>query len=135
MKEKVIHIGIAVRDAHQSVLNLSNLLGLENIPLSEYRTDSLHYRIGIIRLGEIELELVEPLMKAGMAEEHIRDFGQGVYHFAIAVPDLIEAIDRYKTRGFVSLEIRKGIHGGRICFLQNQVLPGIYLELVETPSL
>jgi methylmalonyl-CoA/ethylmalonyl-CoA epimerase len=135
MREKVVHIGIVVHDAQQAVLKLASLLGLENIPLTEYRTSSLHYKIGIIRLGEIELELIEPLKQAGMAAEHIRDFGPGVYHIAIGVQDLITAIDCYKKRGFPSQEIRKGIHGGRICFLENPVLPGIYLELVETPIL
>jgi methylmalonyl-CoA/ethylmalonyl-CoA epimerase len=132
MEEKVTHIGIAVRDARQAALNLTKLFDLENIPLTEYRTSTLHYRIGLLRLGELELELIEPLVQTGMAEEHLRDFGPGVYHIAIAVHDLIEALDRYKNRGFESQEIRKGVHGERVCFLKNHVIPGIYIELVET---
>jgi methylmalonyl-CoA/ethylmalonyl-CoA epimerase len=131
--EKILHIGIAIRDSKQAVLNLSNLLGIEEPPLNEYKTESLHYQIGLVRVGEVELELIEPRKSSGMAEEHIREFGQGVYHIAIAVNNLTEAIERYKQRGFESQEIRRGIHGARVCFLKNQILPGIYFELVETP--
>lgn len=134
MEEKVTHIGIAVRDARQAALDLAKIFGIENIPLTEYRTKIMHYRIGLLHLGELELELIEPLVQAGMAEEHLRDFGPGVYHIALAVPDLTEALDRYKKRGFESQEIRQGVHGKRVCFLKDPVLPGIYLELVETPK-
>ena len=67
MEEKVTHIGIAVHDARQAALNLAKLLGIENIPLTEYRTKALHYRIGLLHLGGLELELIEPLAQAGMA--------------------------------------------------------------------
>ena len=132
MHEKVIHIGIAVKDIEKAVFNFSKLFGRDIIPLTEYRTSNLHYRIGLIQLGELALELIEPLTKAGMAEEHLKDFGPGVYHLAIAVNDLAEAITVYNKRGFETQEIRKGIHGERICFLKDPVLPGIYLELVES---
>lgn len=134
MEEKVTHIGITVHDARQAALNLAKLLGIENIPLTEYRTKALHYRIGLLHLGGLELELIEPLAQAGMAEEHLRDFGPGVYHIALAVPDLAEALERFRKRGFEHQEIKQGVHSDRVCFLKDPMLPGIYLELVETPK-
>lgn len=134
MKEKIAHIGMAVKDVHQAASNLANLLGIEDISVTEYKTETLHYKVGLLHVGELELELIQPLVPTGMAEEHLKNFGPGVYHFAFAVPDLAEALESYQKRGFEHQEIRKGIQGNRVCFLKDEVLPGIYLELVEVKN-
>ncbi|MBN1545057.1 MAG: VOC family protein [Syntrophaceae bacterium] len=123
---------MAVRDMNIVVDKLADLLGINEIPLLQYKNNAVHYQIALLNLGEFELELIEPLTKAGMAHEHLRDFGPGVYHIAIEVEDLPEALNLYKKRGFESQEIREGVHGERICFLKEPILPGIYLELIES---
>jgi len=125
------HIGIAVEHLEDTVNRYKAMTGIKDVSLEEYERDGLHYNIAIVDLGGIPLELIQPLTKKGMAQEHLDHFGPGVYHFAVEVSDLDESLSVIHKRGIKTNTIRKGVHGEQICFLKQEILPGIFLELIE----
>lgn len=131
MKKKLEHIGIAVKDVDSAIDVFRRLLKRQSLPIQNYQKDGLNYKIGFISFGGVELELIEPLNRKGMAQEHLDKFGPGVFHLALQVPDLDEAIEECSARGFEIQNVRTGAAGGRVVFLKDPILPGIYLELVE----
>jgi len=66
-----------------------------------------------------------------MAQEHLDQFGRGVYHHALQVRNLDEVMKSCCVKGFEIQPVRNGTAGGRIAFFKNPLLPGIYLEFVE----
>jgi methylmalonyl-CoA/ethylmalonyl-CoA epimerase len=130
-QRKIDHIGIVVPDIHSAVEAFSKLLHQSGVTIEDHKNEGRHYKIAFISLGDVLLELIEPVNKKGLAQEHLDEFGPGVYHFALTVPDLDEEVKKFRDQGFEFHQTRTGAAGGRIAFMQNPILPGILLELVE----
>ena len=131
MEGRLKHIGIAVDKVEKVVAQFKKITGVEKVLFKKYERDGLHYNTAVIDFGGVALELIEPLIPKGMAQEHLNSFGPGVYHLALEVSDLEETISFVNDRGFETNNIRKGLHGERVCFLQQEILPRIYLEVTE----
>lgn len=135
MGMRIDHIGIAITDLNAAVMGLLRLLSVAELDIQYYQNDISSYKITFINLGGIVLELIEPVTRKGMAQEHLDQFGPGVYHLALQVPGLDNAIKTYSAKGFECQPVRIGAKGERITFMKDQLLPGIYVEFVERKSL
>ena len=129
MPLRLDHIGIVVRDLEKTAVALEQTLGLKLERMENYR-DSL--RIGFFPLGEIQVELIEPLSKKGMNAEFLQQRGEGVHHLAFAVKDLSKALKQAQAEGArMLLQPCIGAEGKPIAFLEGTGLGGTALELVE----
>jgi methylmalonyl-CoA/ethylmalonyl-CoA epimerase len=130
MIRNIGHIGIMVKDLDQAVQSYTKGLGM----VLEKRTENpaLKQRAGLLRMGTLEIELLEfkdpdlPVPKA------IHAGTPGLNHFCIEVTGLDDTISELKTRGFQLIEgfPRQGIHG-RIAFVSPPHAPEERIELLE----
>lgn len=90
-------------------------------------------KIGVLKIGEIEIELLEygnpelPIVKS------LRGDRAGLNHICYEVRDFEEAMDRLKGNGFNLVEgfPRQGVHG-RIAFFIPPHSPEERIEILET---
>ena len=130
MVGKMNHIGIIVRDLDRAIESYTKGLGL--ILERTIENPDLKLRIGILKKGPLEIELLEfgdpglPIPRALRADK------PGLSHVCFEVSHLDETIKELEAKGFKLVEgfPRQGAHG-RVAFVIPPHEPQERLELFE----
>jgi methylmalonyl-CoA epimerase len=130
--KKIDHIGIAVSDLTASLKKYEKLFEAEASIIETL--EDLNVRIAFIPVGEVMIELVEPLVPGqGRIGKFLENNGEGFHHIAYRVEKLDELLDSMK-RADIALrdnEPRPGAAGSRIAFLGPEETNNVLTELVE----
>jgi methylmalonyl-CoA/ethylmalonyl-CoA epimerase len=123
---KITQVGVVVKDVKKVAKRLE-FLGIGPFQEMKLPTDRKELfrgkpaladaNIVVAALGEIQLELVEPLAVESPHREFLETKGEGIQHFMVAVDDIEREIKRLTDKGCtVLLDIRMpgGIHGAYI---------------------
>ena len=113
--KKVNHIGIVVEDLQEALKAYTEGLGIELEQVVEIPDVKL--RVGVLRLGEIEIELLQyedpnlPIARALRGDQF------GLNHLCYEARQFDRTMERLMAGGFKIIEgfPRKGVHG-RIAF-------------------
>lgn len=126
---RVAHIGIAVTDLEQAAAFYRDVLGLE--PSAPETADGA--RIVSVQVGDVDVELMEPLTPDGPVAKFLAKRGPGIHHVCYRVADLDAALERCRALGMtvVDPQPRTGLQGRRIAFLHPKSTAGILIELTE----
>ena len=134
MIKKINHIAIAVRDLDQAATFYQNTLGL---PLSgvevvaEQKT-----KVGFFRIGESNIELVQPAEPGSPLEKFLETRGPGIHHICLEVDNIEAEIKSLLDKGVVMIDQkpRLGAHHSKTAFIHPKSTNGILIELVELPK-
>lgn len=79
------------------------------------------------------LELIEPRGPDTAVARFIESRGAGLHHIAFRVPDISEALARYRESGVRLLDeqARPGARGHQVAFLHPESTGGVLVELVQ----
>jgi len=89
----------------------------------------------MFRIGNIEFELMEPLVQEGMIENFIRRRGEGLHHIAFEVDDIHSTLSTIKRRGFKVIDQEPlSVQGIKAAFLHPGSFAGVLIELIEGDS-
>ncbi len=133
MVGKVNHIGIIVKDLDRAIETYAQGLG---IPLEKrMENPDLKLRIGILKIGPLEIELLEFEDPGLSIPKAIRADKPGLSHLCFEVAHLDKTVEALKTKGFQLVEgfPRQGAHG-RIAFVIPPHAPEERMELFEVES-
>ncbi len=131
----VDHIGIAVSNLEEALRFYTETLGLPADPIEHHVERSL--RIARVRVGDVELELIEAQDWDDTMQRHLPHRGPGVYHVGLRVADVDAAVaemERTNVR-VIDHEPRDG-DSMRVSFLHPAAAAGTLIELVtrKTPA-
>ena len=126
---RVAHIGVAVADLKEAITFYRSILEIEPSPLET--ADGA--KIVSVPLGDVDIELLEPETPDGPIGKFMAKRGPGIHHICFRVPDLDDALERCRRRGYEPIDEtpRLGVGGRRIVFLHPKSTSGILLELTE----
>lgn len=128
-RPELAHVGVAVTNLADAVGFYRTVLGVEPRPpeVADGAT------IVSLRLGTVEIELLEPRDPDGPVARFLAKRGPGIHHLSFRVPDLDRALETCRRAGYrlVDERPRTGVGGRRIAFLHPQSTAGILLELTE----
>jgi methylmalonyl-CoA epimerase len=129
--EKIEHIGIAVRTLDSAIPLYRDLLGLE------YEGEEVIEREGVraafFKIGNVRLELLEPLDDTGAIARFLQTRGEGIHHIALRVNDIVkarEAAEKFGAR-LLSEEPLEGAHGSLVTFLHPRDTGRVLFEWVQ----
>jgi len=132
MLKQIDHIGIVVSNLSEALKNYERLFRVK--PKYTETLDALSLRIAFVPVGEVMLELLEPLTPGkGRIAEFLEKHGEGLHHIAYRV-DNLEALLAEMKRGGVRLRDEKprpGSHGSKIAFIDQEETGHVLTELVE----
>jgi len=133
MVRRIDHIGIVVKDLKKSLLPYQKLLGLEVEESEELELEGVVYRIAMLPVGDVNLELVETSATHGLAAEFLRKHGEGIHHIAVEVEDLEKTFHELRSRGteFVWDEVKTGNKGSKVAYFKAKEFNGVYIELLQ----
>lgn len=128
MLKKLSHVSIAVENVDESVKFYRDVLGLEVT-----RTVTLEDRqlkIAFVKIGETELELLEPLNQDNTVRRYLDRWGPGLHHICFEVDDVKGSMETLKSRGaeFTDTEPRPGAVG-QVAFMHPGSTGGVLVEI------
>lgn len=129
MIRQISHLGIAVKDLDESMNFYKTVLGL--IPSDPIIGGDGSIRASMIKVGEIHIELLQPLGNKGVMAKFLEKRGEGFHHICYQVDDLHAAIASIKSMGIEVLgEPMDGVEGLSI-FLHPRNTHGVLTEFVQ----
>lgn len=128
--KNIDHIGIAVNDIEQAISIYADVLGLNIIKIESY--NALKIKICFISIGEILIELIEPLTPDAKIAQFINQNGEGLHHIAFKVDNLNdEILDSIKTKiKLLDNKPKIGALGSKMVFINPECTNNVLIELV-----
>jgi methylmalonyl-CoA/ethylmalonyl-CoA epimerase len=137
---KLEHVGVVVKDIDKTVKFLNSLgfgssgdsESMFEIPFKgEVRGKPMEWRVGIynIMMGDIELELLQPLEGRDLLREYLDDVGEGIHHIGFATDDIEKATEMMAGMGIKKIMGAPGPGGGGFGYFETNLFGGIIVEL------
>ncbi|MDP8256053.1 MAG: methylmalonyl-CoA epimerase [Candidatus Alcyoniella australis] len=135
MIKRISHLGIATPSIEAARKLYEDLLGLkvehsEDIAAQKVRT-------AFLPVGEVNIELLEPLSSEGAIAKYLEKNGRGgMHHICFEVDDIDAELERLKQAGvpLIDEQARAGAHGARVAFLHPKGTHGVLIELAQHPE-
>jgi methylmalonyl-CoA/ethylmalonyl-CoA epimerase len=132
MKTKILgidHIGIAVRNVEEALRFYTETLGLDAGAIQDSPEHGL--RIARVRVGDVELELIEAQDWERTTQRHLPHQGPGVYHFGLRVADVDAAVAELESAEVPVIDhVPREGDNMRVSFLHPDAAQGTLIELV-----
>jgi len=131
MIEKINHIGVAVRSLEEHIPFYRDVLKLQ-YGGTETVADQM-VRLAVFRVGEVNIELLEPTGPDSPIAKAIEKRGEGLHHLSYQVDDIERQIEELKDSQIRMIDEtpRSGAHGSRIAFLHPKSSAGVLTELTQ----
>ncbi len=128
---KLDHIGIAVGSIEEQLRVWQNLPGLKMIETKEIPDQKI--KVAIFNLGNLHIELIEPLTATSSVHNFIKKRGEGLHHLCFEVDNIDTALALLKDRGvrLVDEKPRTGAWAKKIAFIHPKSMGGVLVELSE----
>jgi hypothetical protein len=88
-------------------------------------------RLGYI--GDVQIELFQPVAGESVHMEFFRDKGEGIHHIAKFVDDLENEVAQLVEKGFEIIASGKFEEGGGFAYFDTRKFGGVIFELVQWP--
>ncbi|SDY57770.1 methylmalonyl-CoA mutase, C-terminal domain [Evansella caseinilytica] len=126
------HIGIAVNSIDSAAVFYRNHFQLEVETVVELPSQQV--KVAFLPLGNVTIELLEPLTGDGVIAKFLEKNGEGLHHIAFAVDDVQQRLDQLKREGVQLIDEvpKKGARGNNIAFLHPKQASRVLVELCES---
>jgi methylmalonyl-CoA/ethylmalonyl-CoA epimerase len=130
MFTRIQHVSIAVRSLEQAVPFYRDVLGLPTGSRATIADQGV--RAVLLRVGDGEIELLEPTDPAGGVARFLERRGEGLHHLCFETPDVSAALAHAKAAGLplIDQSPRPGL-AGMIAFLHPKASRGVLVELAQ----
>jgi methylmalonyl-CoA/ethylmalonyl-CoA epimerase len=125
------HIGIAVKNLHDSVRLYEKVFGLECYNIEEIKNQKV--KTAFFKIGATKIELLESTDPDGPIAKFIEKRGEGIHHIAFAVNNIDVQLKHAEKEGvkLIDTNPREGAEGLDIAFLHPRSTGGVLIELCE----
>jgi len=131
MIKKIDHIAIAVKNLAEEIARYRDVLGLEFMGTEVVPEQKV--TVAFFKVGDIFIELLEPLSADSPISAFIEKKGGGLHHLSLEVDDIRGDIRRLQEKNVQMLdaEPRKGAHHAQIAFAHPKSFSGVLYELKQ----
>lgn len=138
----VCQIGLIVRDIEKSAQAYSEVFGLPrpdviitdtvDVAKTNYRGASTTARakLAFFDMGQVSLELIEPVGEPSTWQEFLNEKGEGVHHIAFRIKGTEQVVAYLEGKGIDV--VQQGYYtGGMYTYVDSTSVLGVVLELLE----
>lgn len=131
MVKGINHIGIAVSNLEQSMKLFQTLFNVERFHIEIVENQKV--RIASFEVGNVLIELTEPMDEESTIFKFIQKRGEGIHHIAFEVENLPSELERLKTAGIqlVNEKPVNGAHDMEIAFIHPKSTKGVLIEFCQ----
>jgi methylmalonyl-CoA epimerase len=130
MIKKLHHVGIAVNNLDTSVGIFQKMLGKK--PESVETIDVYKVKAALFKVGDVEIELLEPTEEGSAVSGFLKKNGEGIHHICLETDDVDKELEGMAAKGIQTID-KKGRAGlaGKIGFLHPKSASGVLIELAQ----
>jgi methylmalonyl-CoA/ethylmalonyl-CoA epimerase len=129
MIKKISHLGFAVENLEESREYYKKVFGLDSSEPIVAANGIV--QASMIKVGEVHLELLQPIGDVGVMSKFLEKRGEGFHHICYDVDDIHKSLESMKAAGMeILIDVMDGIEGPS-AFLHPKKTHGILVELVE----
>ena len=134
MIKKINHIAVAVKDLEETAKFYQDMLGLSLSGVEVVANQKT--KAGFFKIGESNIELVQPTEADSPLVKFLETKGQGIHHVCFEVDDVEAEIKALLEKGAVLVDQipRPGAHQTRVAFIHPKSSSGVLIELCELPK-
>ena len=141
----ICQIGLVVRDIERMAKVYADLFGMdmpniittdpEEIAHTKFRDapTSARAKLAFFKMGDISLELIEPVGGPSTWKEFLDEHGEGVHHIALQIQGMERVLTFLAGKGISAIQ-RGDYTGGRYAYLDSAPSLGVILELLENTT-
>jgi methylmalonyl-CoA/ethylmalonyl-CoA epimerase len=125
------HIGVAVNKIDEALEVFEKTLGLK---LERKATvEAQKMKIAFLHVGNVKIELLEPIDKEGTIGKFLEKRGEGIHHMAFRVTNIEGTLQQLKQKGISLIDEnpRKGVECSKVAFLHPKSTRNVLIELCE----
>jgi catechol 2,3-dioxygenase-like lactoylglutathione lyase family enzyme len=138
----IIQIGIIVRDIRQAAHKYAAVFGIPEPEIAPLAADEFAHTIyngdpssatglgAYFKMGQIEMELIEPVGGPSTWEEFLRTHGEGIHHLAVRTEDMQASQDLLAAEGMWTIQ-QGAWDGGQYAYIDATNQLGMILELLH----
>jgi methylmalonyl-CoA/ethylmalonyl-CoA epimerase len=138
----VCQVGLIVRDIERSAEAYSRVFGVpkpefivtdeQEIAHTRYRGEPTDARakLAFFEMGQVTLELIEPIGGPSTWQECLDERGEGVHHIAFFVKDTDQVVASLEQNDIAVIQ-QGDYTGGRYTYMDSASALGVILELLE----
>jgi len=137
--EKVNQVGIVVRDMDRTIKNYREIFGISfpRVVVPDYfnrvyrgNPENFRMKIGLAMMGEMQIELIQPLEGKTAYGEFLEKWGEGIHHLGFYVNNLDERVAAMQKLGVDVLMSGERV-GAKFAYLDTVEIVGIIIELIQ----
>ena len=134
MLKKINHIAVAVNNIEEAAKFYQNVLGLTLTGVEVVVPQKT--KVGFFRIGESNIELVQPSEPDSPLVKFLETKGQGIHHICFEVDDVESEVKAFLDKGatLVDRKPRPGAHNTKVAFVHPKSSNGVLIELCELPK-
>jgi len=131
MLRKIDHIGIAVHSVEEVKSFFLKIFDLK--PVFEESVQDQQVKVVGFKLGESNIEFLEPTSPESPVAKFLEKRGQGMHHLSVEVQDIEQTIATLKSQRIqlIDEKAKIGAEGKKNAFLHPKSTFGILLELSQ----
>jgi methylmalonyl-CoA/ethylmalonyl-CoA epimerase len=130
--QRLSHLGLAVRDLDAAISLYRDVFGLE--VERRWESEGEQIRAAALRLGDIQIELMEPMSEDSPVGRFVTRRGEGIHHIAFQVADIGRSLSAAREAGLDlagEAPRRGGTGDTEIGFLHPRGTFGVLIELEQ----
>ncbi len=134
MIKKINHIAVAVNSIEESAKFYKDILGLHLTGVEVVAAQKT--RVGFFKIGESNIELVQPSEPDSPLTKFLETKGQGIHHICFEVDDVETEVKAFLEKGatLIDQKPRPGAHNTKVAFVHPKSSGGVLIELCEFPK-
>lgn len=127
--KKLDHIAIVVRDTDEALSFYRDVLGLPVV--IDEKIESGNVRLTHLDMGNLHLQLVQPLTDDHPLQDHLSSKGEGLHHLCFQTDGVQRTLESLPDRGLAakSLVPHDGPLGRRAGFIDAETSRGVIWEM------
>jgi len=130
MLKKIHHVGVVVANLEQGLRFWRDALGLRYVKGATVEDQGV--RAALLKVGESEIELLEPLNPENGVGKFLARRGGGLHHVCFQSDSIARELEGARAKGLALIDQkpRPGL-AGMICFLHPKATRGVLVEYAE----
>jgi methylmalonyl-CoA/ethylmalonyl-CoA epimerase len=130
MLKKIHHVGVVVPNLEEAMALWRDLLGLHLTKTATIQDQGV--RASLLKVGESEIELLEPLNPDNGVGKFLARRGGGLHHVCFETEDVAKELESARAKGIqlIDQKPRQGL-AGMICFLHPKATRGLLVEYAQ----